>query len=446
MTTLSGGTMRPGWHRRIWKTAVPIMVSNLALPIVGMVDTAIAGHLPGPEYLGGVGVAALIFSFTFWTFGFLRLSTTGYIAQAFGRGDRKELKAIVIRAAVIALVIAFALVVLQSPLRWLALDLVEAGPLVSHQAALYFDVRIWAAPAVMGNFIIAGALIGLQRTGLALIVQAVIATLNVALDILFVPVLGWGVEGLAAATAIAEAAGLATGLVALVHALPEGREPWPLGAARILRPYRPLLALNRDLLIRTLLLNVAFGVFISLSARISDTTLAANEILLMFLTFAAFALDGFANACEAIVGEACGRRDPRMLGEAVRVTFLWSGLTAIVISLGYALGGDLLILLFTDIPEVRAEALAHVHYAILMPVIGVWSFQFDGIFTGAARGRDIRNAMILAVLIYLPAIYLLHAGFGNDGLWIGLALLFAVRALALMRHYPGLVRDVAPAP
>ncbi len=438
--------MRPGWHRRIWKTAIPIMVSNLALPIVGMVDTAIAGHLPGPEYLGGVGVAALIFSFTFWTFGFLRLSTTGYMAQAFGRGDRKELKAIVIRAGVIALVIALALIVLQNPLRWLALDLVEAGPLVSHQAALYFDVRIWAAPAVMGNFIIAGALIGLQRTGLALVVQAVIATLNVALDILFVPVLGWGVEGLAAATAIAEATGLATGLAALVRALPEGREPWPFGAARILKPYRPLLALNRDLLIRTLLLNVAFGVFISLSARISDTTLAANEILLMFLTFAAFALDGFANACEAIVGEACGRRDPRMLEEAVKVTFLWSGLTAVVVCIGYALGGDLLVLLFTDIPEVRAEALAHVHYAVLMPVIGVWSFQLDGIFTGAARGRDIRNAMILAVFIYLPVIYLLHAGFGNDGLWIGLALLFAVRALALMRHYPGLVRDVAPAP
>ncbi|MDE0242434.1 MAG: MATE family efflux transporter [bacterium] len=446
MTTPSGAAVRRGWHRRIWKTAAPIMVSNLGLPVVGMVDTALAGHLPGPEYLGGVGVAALIFSFTFWTFGFLRLSTTGYIAQAFGRGDREELKAIVIRAAVIALVIAFALIVLQDPLRRLALDLVEAGPLVSHQAALYFDVRIWAAPAVMGNFIVAGALIGLQRTGLALVVQAVIVTLNVGLDILFVPVLGWGVEGLAAATAIAEGTGLATGLVALVRALPEGRGPWPFGAARIVKPYWPLLALNRDLLIRTLLLNVAFGVFISLSARIDDTTLAANEVLMMFLTFAAFALDGFANACEAIVGEACGRRDPRMLREAVRVTFLWSGLTAVVVCLGYALGGELLILLLTDIPEVRAEALAHVHYAILMPVIGVWSFQLDGIFTGAARGRDIRNAMVLAVVIYLPAIYLLHAEFGNDGLWLGLALLFAVRALALWRRYPGLARDVAPAP
>ncbi len=422
------------------------MVSNLTLPVVGMVDTALAGHLPGPEYLGGVGVAALIFSFVFWTFGFLRLSTTSYIAQAFGREDRKELKAIVVRAAVIALAVALAIIVLQKPLRWLALDLVEAGTLVSYQAALYFDVRIWAAPAVMGNFIIAGALIGLQRTGLALVVQAVIATLNVALDMLFVPVLGWGVEGLAAATVIAEAAGLACGIMVLVHALPEGWGAWPFGAARILKPYRPLLALNRDLLIRTLLLNVAFGVFISLSARISDITLAANEILMMFLTLAAFALDGFANACEAIVGEACGRRDRRMLAQAVRATFLWSALTAVVICLAYALGGGLLILLFTDIPEVRAEAVASLHYAIVMPVIGVWSFQLDGIFTGAARGRDIRNAMIVAVLIYLPAIYLLHAEFGNDGLWLGLALLFAVRALALWRCYPDLVHGIATLP
>ena len=422
------------------------MVSNLAVPIVGMVDTALAGHLPGPEYLGGVGVASIIFSFVFWTFGFLRLSTTGYIAQAFGREDRMALKAIVVRAAVIALVIAFALIVLQAPLRWLALDLVQAGPLVSYQAALYFDVRIWAAPAVMGNFIIAGALIGLQRTGLALVVQAVVVTLNVALDILFVPLLGWGVDGLAAATAMAEVAGLACGIIVLVRALPEGRKAWPFSQARIVQHYRPLLALNRDLLIRTLLLNLAFGVFISLSARIGDITLAANEILMMFLTLAAFALDGFANACEAIVGEACGRRDRRMLTAAVKVTFLWSALTAVVICLVYGFGGDLLIPLFTDIPEVRDEALAHLHYAVLMPLIGVWSFQFDGIFTGAARGRDIRNAMLVAVLIYLPAIYLLHAQFGNDGLWIGLALLFAARALALWCCYPDLVDGIARLP
>ena len=422
------------------------MVSNLALPIVGMVDTAVAGHLPGPEYLGGVGVAALIFSFTFWTFGFLRLSTTGYIAQAVGRGNRAEFKAIVIRASVLALAIALALILLQDPVRWLALDLVEAGPDVSHQAGLYFEVRIWAAPAVMGNFIVLGALIGLQRTGMALAVQAVVTALNVILDLLFVLVFGWGVPGLAAATVVAEYAGLAMGLGVLVCVLPGGRTPWPFGVARDLQSYRPLLALNRDLLIRTLLLNLAFAVFVSLSARIDDTTLAANEVLMMFMTLVAFVLDGFANACEAIVGEAYGRRDRRMLKEAVRVTFIWSGLTALLACLVFALAGELMIRVLTDIPDVREKASAFLHYMIVMPVIGVWSFQLDGIFTGAARGRDIRNAMIVAVIIFFPSILLLHALHGNDGIWIGLGVLFTVRAVALWYHYPRLVRDAGLLP
>ncbi len=417
------------------------MVSNLALPVVGMVDTAMAGHLPGPEYLGGVGVAALIFSFTFWTFGFLRLSTTGYTARMFGRGDHGELKAIVVRAAVLAALIALALIVLQEPIRWIALGLVEAGPEVSHQAGLYFGVRIWAAPAVMGNFIVLGALIGLQKTGWALFVQAVITVLNVALDVLFVPVLGWGVPGLAAATAVAEYAGLAAGLGVLVTRLPGGRAAWPFAAAWKLRPYGPLLALNRDLLIRTLVLNVAFAVFVSLSARISDMTLAANEVLLMLLTLVAFLLDGFANACEAIVGEACGRRDRRMIEAAVRTTFIWSGLVALLAGVAFALAGDPLIRLLTDIEAVREKASAYLPYMVVMPVIAVWSFQLDGIFIGAARGRDLRNAMLLAVALYGPAILVLHAHLGNDGLWIGLAVLFAARAIALLVRYPRLVRE-----
>ena len=236
------------------------------------------------------------------------------------------------------------------------------------------------------------------------------------------------------------------GFGVLLRVLPGGRTPWPFGVARDLQSYRPLLALNRDLLIRTVLLNLAFAVFVSLSARIDDTTLAANEVLLMFMTLAAFVLDGFANACEAIVGEAYGRRDRRMLKEAVKVTFIWSGLTAVLACLVFALAGELLIRVLTDIPDVREKASAFLHYLIVMPVIGVWSFQLDGIFTGAARGRDIRNAMILAVIVYFPSILLLHALHGNDGIWIGLAILFSVRAVTLWLHYPGLVRDAGPPP
>lgn len=432
---------RAHWHGRVWRMAFPIMLSNLTLPIVGAVDTAMAGHLPGPEYLGGVGVAVMIFSFVFWTFGFLRLSTTGYIAQALGRGDHGELKAVILRAAILAFAIALPLMILQGPILWLALDLVSASPEVSTQAAAYFEVRIWAAHAVMGNFIILGVLIGMQKAGWALAVQFVIAATNVALDLLFVLEFGWDVPGLAAATVLSEYAGLAAGVTVLLVVVPQSRASWPLAAALKLAAYRPLLALNRDLLIRTMVLSLAFAVFISLSARISDVTLAANEVLMMFLTFASFALDGFANACEAIVGEAYGKRNRHSMQNAVAVSTVWAGLTASVFCLVFAVFGDGIINLMTDVEEVRATARTYLPYAVLMPLFGVWSFQLDGIFIGTTRGRDLRNAMLISTVIYLPATYLLWLGLGNHGLWIALIALFILRALTLWVRYPRLMRE-----
>ncbi len=435
---------RGHWHGRVWRMALPIILSNLTLPIVGAVDTAMAGHLPGPEYLGGVGVAVMIFSFVFWTFGFLRLSTTGYIAQALGRGDRTELKAVILRAGVLALAIALPLMILQGPIQWLALDLVSASPDVSAQAATYFDVRIWAAPAVMGNFIILGVLIGMQKAVWALVVQAIIAATNVALDLLFVLELGWEVPGLAAATVLAEYTGLAVGVVVMLIVVPGARAAWPISAAAKLAAYLPLLALNRDLLIRTMVLSLAFAVFISLAARIGDVTLAANEVLMMFLTFASFALDGFANACEAIVGEAYGRRDRNALKNAVQVSTVWAGLTASLACLVFAVAGDAIINLMTDVAEVRAAARVYLPYAVLMPLFGVWSFQLDGIFIGATRGRDLRNAMLLSIAIYMPAAWLLWSVLGNHGLWLALIVLFLVRAVTLWVRYPTLVREAMP--
>jgi MATE family multidrug resistance protein len=441
---MTAETSRAHWHGRVWRMALPIMLSNLTLPIVGAVDTAMAGHLPGPEYLGGVGVAVMVFSFVFWTLGFLRLSTTGYIAQALGRGDHAELKAVILRAGVLALAIALPLMILQGPIQWLALDLISASPEVSAQAAAYFDVRIWAAPAVMGNFIILGVLIGMQKAGWALLVQIVIAAINVALDFLFVLEFGWQVPGLAAATVVAEYTGLAAGLAVMLVVVPGARGAWPLAAARRLAAYRPLLALNRDLLIRTMVLSLAFAVFVSLSARIGDVTLAANEVLMMFLTFASFALDGFANACEAIVGEAYGRRDRTSLKHAVEVSTVWAALTASIACLIFALRGDAIINVMTDVEAVRETARAYLPYAVLMPLAGVWSFQLDGIFIGATRGRDLRNAMLVSIALYLPAAWLLWLALGNHGLWLALIVLFLLRAFTLWLRYPALVREAMP--
>ncbi len=433
---------RAHWHGRVWKLALPIMLSNLAVPIVGAVDTAVAGHLPGPEYLGGVGVAVMIFSFAFWTFGFLRFSTTGYVAQALGRGDYETLKAVLIRAGVLTLAIALSLLVLQVPILWLSLFLIDASPEVSHQAALYFDVRVWAAPAVMGNYIVLGAMIGLQRTGWALVVQTVVAAVNVALDLLFVLEFGWQVPGLAAATVIAEYTGLLVGIGVLLWVIPGSRWRWSLQAATQLAAYQPLLALNRDLLIRTIVLSFAFAVFVALSAREGDATLAANEVLMMFLSFAAFALDGFANACEAVVGEAYGRRDRRTLSQVVGVSTIWAGIAAALVCLVFALNGEDIVRLMTDVEEVREIAITYLPYAVLMPLFGVWSFQLDGIFIGATRGPDLKNSMLITAVLFLPAMVLLWLTLANHGLWIGLVLLFVLRALTLWVRYPALVREV----
>lgn len=431
------------WHRRVWRIAAPIMLSNLTLPIVGAVDTAVAGHLPGPEYLGGVAVASLIFGFVFWTFSFLRFSTTGYVAQALGRDDGAELRGVVARAGVVALAIATVILALQIPIGWAALALVDASPEVTQQARLYFDVRIWSAPATLGNYVILGWLIGTQRTGWALVIQVLIASVNVVLDILFVFGFGWGIAGLAGATAIAEWLGLAVGIVILLRLVRFFPGYWQIRAVTDMARYRPLLALNRDLLVRTVALDVSFAVFITLSARLGDVTLAANEVLLIFLTFAAFGLDGFANAAEAIVGEAYGRRDRELLRTVVKVTTIWALVTAAVASLIFAAAGEPIVRAMTDLEEVRQVAYVYLPYIALMPLIAVWSFQLDGIFIGATRGRDMRRAMLLVLILYVPMAIGLWLLLANHGLWISMYLMFVLRTVTLWWRYPALVRAAA---
>jgi len=429
------------WNRRVWRFTAPIILSNLTLPIVGAVDTGVAGHLPGPEYLGGVAVAVLIFSFVFWTFGFLRLSTTGYVAQALGRADGAELRGIAARAVALALVMAIVILALQAPIRWVALSIVDASPDVATQAGAYFDVRIWGAPATFGNYVVLGCLIGVQRTGWALAVQVLVALVNVALDFLFVFGFGWGVAGLAGATVAAEWLGLVAGALVVLRLIKLFPGAWRLAALTDLARYRPLVALNRDLFARTLMLSLSFAVFTTLAARLGDVTLAANEVLMMFLTFAAFGLDGFANAAEAFVGEAYGKHDPKLLAAVVRVTTVWALATAVVASLIFLVAGRAVVNLLTDIEEVRALAMTYLPYAILMPLAGVWSFQLDGIFTGATRGADMRNAMLVSMALYIPAAIGLWALFDNHGLWLGLYLLFILRAVTLWLRYPALVRS-----
>ena len=429
-------------HRRVWHIAGPIIISNISVPMLGAVDTAVMGHLPDPKYLGGVAVGAMVFNFIYWGFGFLRMGTGGLTAQAFGAQDADEVRACLARAAVIGIPAAFALIILQVPIASVAFSILEASPGVEALAYEYFSVRIWGAPATLMNFALLGWFIGCQNTRAALWHQLSLNGVNILLDLVFVLGLDRGVAGVAAATAIADAVAVVIGLFL---ALPIVRR---LGGAfvraKILETskIRRTIALNIDIFIRTICLVSAFAYFTAQGAAFGNVVLAANAVLLNFQTFMAHALDGFAHAAEALGGGAIGARDRQAFRDAVRVSVFWGLLVAVAFSLVYLLAGPLIIDALTGIESVREAGRDYLLWLVLMPLVAVFPFLLDGIFLGGTRGATMRNAMIVSLLIYLVSCYFLVPVWGNNGLWASLTIFMGARGLTLGVRYPALLRTI----
>mgnify|MGYP003671969117 CR=1 FL=1 len=432
----------PITHRRVWRLAGPIIFSNMTVPLLGAVDTAVVGHLPQAYYIGAVAVGAMIFNFLFWTFSFLRMGTTGLVAQARGAGDGDEVRAILGRALLIAGGLGLVLILLQVPVAWVAFYLLEGSPQVEALAGDYLAIRIWSAPAALAGFAIFGWFIGVQNTRKALLVQVAMNGLNIGLDLLFVIGFGWGVEGVAAATVIAEYAGLAIGGLLVAGELKRlgGRWQWLLivDTARL----RRLFAVNFDIFLRSLCLLIASAYFTAQGAKQGDAVLAANAVLQNFIHFLAFGLDGFAFAAEALVGDAVGARDRARLRQAVRMTSIWALICALGYMAIYALAHSLLIGWLTSVPAVLAAVDQYLPWVLAAPLIAVWSYQLDGIFIGATRTGDMRNGMAFSLLIFLAADWLFQPLLGNHGLWLAMTLLWVARALSLAVRYPALERAV----
>ncbi|NIA69047.1 MATE family efflux transporter [Pelagibius litoralis] len=448
------GGGRPGdqsgdWHRRVWKLAGPIMLANLTTPLLGAVDTAVVGHLPDPRFIGGVAVGSLIFSFLFWGFGFLRMGTTGFTAQAFGAGDTAELRAALLRPLALAAVFGLLIILLQAPVRIFALWAVDASAAVSGETAVYFDVRVWSAPATLANFTVLGWLLGVQRARTALVLQIVLNGINIVLDLIFVLGFGWGVAGVAWATLIAEVSAALLGATIVLHSLgrlPGGQVFGGQDLTRLMDRGR-LLALfkvNADIFLRTIMLLLAFGVFTSQGAGLGDLTLAGNAVLLQFQTIISHGLDGLAHAAEILVGGAYGAKNRRTFRQAVLVCGLWSLGAALLLSLFFIVAGQAIIALFTDIAAVRQFAEDYLWWIILSPLVSVWSFLLDGVFIGATRTAAMRNAMVLSLICFLAAAWLLVPAFGNHGLWLSFTLFMAARAVTMGLYYPALERSAAP--
>ncbi|MBN2741919.1 MAG: MATE family efflux transporter [Rhodobacteraceae bacterium] len=421
-------------HARVLKIALPIVLSNATIPILGAVDTGVVGQLGLPAPIGAVGIGAVILSSIYWIFGFLRMGTTGLVSQAHGTGDAVEVSAGLMRALIIAGVAGLTLVALQIPIFWAAFRLAPASAEVESLARDYLQIRIWGAPLTISLYAFTGWLIALERTRSVLVLQVAMNALNVGLDLWFVLGLGFGVKGVAAATLISEIGGVALALWLCRAAFMGGL--WRARAIFDRVKLGVMARVNSDIMIRSVLLQASFTTFLFLGAGQGDVTLAANQVLLQFLQITAFALDGFAFSAESLVGQAVGARSVVRLRRAAIATSQWGVGSAVFLGAVFLLAGPMIIDVMTTAPEVRLAARSYLPWIAIAPVIGIASWMFDGIFIGATLTREMRNAMFVSVTIYVAALLILIPAFGNHGLWAALMVLNATRGVAMARLYP----------
>ncbi len=429
MTTLT--------HARVFRIAMPIVLSNATVPLLGVVDTAIVGQIGLAAPIGAVGLGAVILATLYWAFGFLRMSTSGLAAQAQGAGDLPERSATLIRALLIAFAAGLVLVATQHLLFAAAFSVSPASEAVETLSRQYLAIRIWGAPATIAIFALTGWFVGVERTRAILILQLWQNGLNVVLAFWLVLSLGWGVPGVATATLIAEWTGLALGLFLARDAFGAIlAKAWAKVSDRT--ALRKMFGASRDIMLRTVILQLSFTTFVFIGARFGDDTLAANEILLQFLGIMAYALDGIAFAAETLIGQAFGHRSATELRQATRICLQWGFGGAALLALIFALAGPAIIDLMTTAPGVRLTARLFLPWLVTAPLIGAACWIYDGIFIGALMTGAMVRSAVMVLAVYLPALVLLVPLFGNHGLWAALMLMNAARGLTLYRAFPAL--------
>lgn len=459
----------PTSHGAITRLALPIILANAATPLLGLVDTAVIGHSGSAADIGAIAFGSLIFSFIFWGFGFLRMGTSGFTAQAAGAGDFQEVRVAFSRALIMGGVIGLLLVLIQYPLSLIAFGLLDGSHAVEQGAHIYMQTRIWGAPAALASYAVIGTLIGLGHTRHLLWLQLLLNGLNVILDIIFVAGFDWGIHGIALGTVIAEWTCFVVGCWMLFRLLrqryyllenpqehPQKNQPknkqnrtdtfflWSDIFQR--KALVNTLKINSDIMWRTLFMLTGFGWFANQGAQFGDTTLAANHILLQFISLAAFFLDGFAFALESLVGKAIGARNRQAFDRVVIVSTQIAAACAIGLTLMVFIVGPLAINALNPHEFIRQEANIYLPYAASYILLSFMAFQLDGIFIGAIQGRALRNAAFVSLLIFLSAAWILTPLAGNQGLWLAFMLYVIARAVTLGIYLPGLRRQLPHLP
>jgi MATE family multidrug resistance protein len=425
-------------HRRILVLALPMTLSHVTTPLLGLVDATVIGRLGEAHLLGAVALGAVIFDFVFWSFGSLRMATAGLTAQATGAGNRHEIDLTLARAFLVAGATGLLLILLQWPIAALAFSMAGASQAVTDALSTYFFIRIWAAPFTLANYVILGSTLGRGRTDLGLLLQVAINVANIAFTMALVLGFGLGIAGAAIGTAWAEVLGTGLGIVVLRRL---GSNPLAVTWHEILNRAAMLqtLAMNRDIMIRNVALILAFSIFSALGARSGDVTLAANAVLYNMFLIGGYFLDGFATAAETLCGQSIGARDERSFRRAIRLSLGWSLGFGLAVSSVFLVGGGFFIDFVSTNPEVRSYARDYLMFAALTPFFGAAAFAFDGIYTGATWTRSMRDLMVIAFMAY-GAILLVAGDLGNTALWIALLIFLSARGLGQFILYPRLAK------
>lgn len=422
-------------NKEIYRLALPNIVSNFSIPLLGAVDTALMGRLESEHYLGAVGIGGIIFSFIYWGFGFLRMATTGLTAQAFGEKDLQECGRLLLRAICIGITASLLLFIFQWQLADVSFLLIGTSPEVEHLARAYFHIRIYAAPATLCLHAFHGVFLGVQNARYPMLLTIVVNLVNIVLNLVFVRLLGMRVEGVALATVIAQYVGLFFAVLLFSRYYRGLLRAWRFREVLALSKLKRFLNISGDIFIRTCCLVFSHAVFTAKSAALSDTVLAVNTILLQFINLMSYAIDGFAFAAESLIGKYKGAQDMGNLKKTIRQIFLWAFLFGGVIMLIFVLFGEPLLHLFTDQMPLIEQAKPYLIWIIVASVVNVTAYIWDGIFLGATASKALRNSVILSTLLFLSAIYLLMP-FGNHGLWGALTVLLVARGISLTALAP----------
>ena len=418
-------------NKKIFHLVIPNIISNITVPLLGMADLAILGHLDSEKYLGAIAIGGTIFNFIYWSFGFLRMGTSGFVAQAFGKDDKKRISTLLLHALFLAIFSGIFLILLQYPIHAIAFHFLSGSNQVKDLASQYFYIRIYAAPATLSLYALNGWFTGMQDAKTTMLLALLINVLNIIFNTVFVFGFGLKSDGVAWGTLAAQYIGFATAGYFIF-------KKYRKSIRNISFPFKlniPLLQdlfnVNKDIFIRTLILISVISFFTIKSGEINDKILAVNTLLLQYLVLFSFVMDGFAYAAEALSGRYFGAKDKKMFISLIRHVFIWGSIMSLIFTLSYFLFSDFILLLLTNNQELINIAETYLFWVSLVPIAGFAGFLWDGIYIGTTASRLMRNTMIIsAFVVYFPVYYLFYDKFANHALWLAMILFLFARGVS----------------